>query len=443
MKQGRPITWKDRAKFAWRILVKSSAIAPYIARLYGNRAVWTGGDYTSLVQAGFVRCGDVYSCITTILIAGRQLRIGLYQGTEDDNEELTGSNFPLAQLMRRPNPSQSLGDLLEYTVGYLLCGGNCFLEAVRPFTSRPPNELYTHRPDLIQIYFTNNATSSPTLIDHYGLIGTQIRWSPEDMGHAKLFNPLEPWYGMSPLRAAAYGIDTINESKHVQKSLLQNSGRPPGILQAKADLTPEQQDQLKRDLRDEYMGSAAAGTPMVVSGDFSWLGQAFSPEQMQALELRGLEKRDIAAILHVPPELVGDTQNKTYSNYQEARKGLYTEAVLPLWDLVCGFLTLWLCPQFGENLFLAVDRDSVDALQEDREKTWNRVFGAVDRGLIDRDEGRLELGYAKRTEKIAGQLTVGAGTVLLEELALPPDQPPMEGAPPPQLLNGKPVAAVQ
>jgi HK97 family phage portal protein len=444
------MTFKDRAKTAWNILTKASAAQSVIARYYGAGGSawnWTQTNYQSLVRGGFGRTADVYAAITTILIAGRQVCIDLYQGTGDDNEELTATNHPLAQLIRQPNPSQSKGDFAEYVIGYLLCSGNAYVEAVRTQENKPPVELYVQRPDLITIYPSSDP-SSRSGIDHYNLAGSNVNWTPENMGHAKFFNPLDPWYGFSPLEAALYSIDTLRELKQVQNTQFRNSGRPPGILVSKtgpnaAPLTDDQHRDFRNAFQDSYKASAQTGTPMVLQGEFSWLGQAFSPEQMQAIELYRLEKNDIAAIFHVPPELIGETERKTYANYAEARKGLYTEAVLPVYDLYCGLLNLWLCPQFGENLFFAVDRDSIDALQEDRDKAWTRVFGAVDRGIITRNEARGAIGYAQYiapSRDPADQLTVGAANVLLDELAMPAAPLPPDVAPvpvPPQRVNGQ------
>lgn len=443
------MTFKDRARTAWNILTKASAAQSAIARYYGAGATpwsWSNASYQNLVLGGFGRTADVYAAITTILIAGRQVDIDLYQGTAEDNEELSDTNHPLAQLFDHPNASQSGGDLAEYVMGYLLCSGNAYLEAVRPQPGRPPTELYTQRPDWITI-FPSKDQGAKNAIDHYAMASTGVTWTPEDMGHAKMFSPLDPYYGFAPLEAALYSIDTLRQLKQVQNQQFLNSNRPPGILVSKTSpnappLTDDQHRDFRNQFQDSYKASSQTGTPMVLQGEFAWLGQAFSPEQMQAMELYRLTKNDIAAVFHVPPELIGETERKTYANYAEARKGLYTEAVLPLFDLYCGLLNIWLCPQFGPDLFFAVDRDSIDALQEDRDKAWTRTISAVNAGVITRNEARAELGYAQwqGSKDPADQLTVPAPTVLLEELAMPAAPLPPDVAPaalPKPLVNGQ------
>ena len=98
-------------------------------------------------------------------------------------------------------------------------------------------------------------------------------------------------------------------------------------------------------------------------------------------------------LIIVAPELIGDNSSKTYSNYGEARKALYQETVLPLMDYLKDAFNNWLVPLWGENLYLDYDKDGIEALQEDQDKLYNRMFGAVDRGIITRNEAREMFGF--------------------------------------------------
>jgi len=115
---------------------------------------------------------------------------------------------------------------------------------------------------------------------------------------------------------------------------------------------------------------------------------------MHWLEGLKLSAREIAIAFGVPPELIGDNANKTYSNYKEARQAFYTETVLPLMDSIKGELNNWLIPKFGDKrLYIDYDRDEIEALQEDREAVWRRALEAVKNGIITPNEARVMLGY--------------------------------------------------
>src|SRR5690348_15643229 len=120
---------------------------------------------------------------------------------------------------------------------------------------------------------------------------------------------------------------------------------------------------------------------------------------MDWLEGKKTNVREIAVILGVPGELLGDSTNKTYSNYAEARRSFYTETVLPLMDVLRDLLNAWLVPMYGENgLRLDYDRDDIEALQEDRALVWTRAKEAYAGGLLTLNEARDLLGYDATNE---------------------------------------------
>jgi len=210
----------------------------------------------------------------------------------------------------------------------------------------------------------------------------------------KLFNPLDDWYGMSPIEAAARSIDQNNESRAWNVALLQNSARPPGALVTQNELQPDQFERLKEQIREQYMGARNAGRPLLLEGGLDWKEIGLTPAEMHWLEGLKLSAREIAIAFGVPPELIGDNANKTYSNYKEARQAFYTETVLPLMDSIKGELNNWLIPKFGDKrIYIDYDRDEIEALQEDREAVWARALEAVKTGVITPNEARVMLGY--------------------------------------------------
>jgi HK97 family phage portal protein len=145
---------------------------------------------------------------------------------------------------------------------------------------------------------------------------------------------------------------------------------------------------------------------------------------MDWLEGRKMSRVEICNVFQVPPELIGIQDQKTYSNYQEARKAFYTETVLPLMDRLCDDLNNWLVPVFGDNLILDYDKDEIEALQEDREKVWTRVQNA---NWLTVNEKRSATGY----EEIDG------GDVVL----VPATLVPIQGAIQPPTPQGDPNLA--
>jgi phage portal protein BeeE len=108
--------------------------------------------------------------------------------------------------------------------------------------------------------------------------------------------------------------------------------------------------------------------------------------------------------LGVSSELMNDAGNKTYSNYQEARKALYMEACIPLARKLYGTITRSLQPFYNDNPKICLDVDAIEAIQEDRGLAIQRLQAAVTAGLITPNEARQELGYATLDDPAADSL---------------------------------------
>ena len=116
---------------------------------------------------------------------------------------------------------------------------------------------------------------------------------PETVLHIRLFNPLDDYYGMSPLEAAARSIDTHNAASAWNKAMLDNAARPSGALVFAASdghLTTEQFDRLKSELESNYQGAANAGRPMVLEGGLDWKEMGFSPKDMEFIEAKNAQR---------------------------------------------------------------------------------------------------------------------------------------------------------
>jgi hypothetical protein len=208
--------------------------------------------------------------------------------------------------------------------------------------------------------------------------------------HLKSFHPLDDWYGLSPIEVAARGIDIQNMSLAWNYKLLQNDARPSGALVADKGLDQEQRDALKEAIKTEYGGFENAGRPLLLEAGMDWKQMSLGPKEMDWLGLDKVTLRKICTVFNIAPELMGDTEQKKFSNYQEARKALYMEVILPHMDFFRDEFNNWLTPLFGDNLRLDYNRDAIKALQEEASKIYDRMAKAH---WLTIDEKRQETGY--------------------------------------------------
>lgn len=354
-----------------------------------GQASWTRRGFASLAAEGFMRNPVVYRCVRMIAEAANDVPLVV----EEDGQRLSG--HPLLDLLARPNPRQSGGELLEAVFAYLQTAGNAYLEAV--VVDGQVRGLYALRPDRMRVVTGKDGWPSGYA---YTAGGRTVTLSQEPAPipkvlHLALFHPLDDHYGLAPLEAAQTSLDLHNAAASWNKALLDNAARPSGALvysAASGNLTEEQFSRLKSELEANFQGAGNAGRPMVLEGGLDWKTIALTPRDMDFIEAKNAAAREIALAFGVPPMLLGIPGDNTYANLAEANRALWRQTVIPLVRRVADDLGVWLGPAYGGNLTLVPDLDRVEALAEDRAALWARVGAA---GFLSDEEKRGMLGVGR------------------------------------------------
>ncbi len=308
-------------------------------------------------------------------------------------------HHPLLSLLNNPNPLQGSTELCEALYAHRLIAGNAYLHAIGP-KGDAPLELHVLRPDRVAIIPGQGGIPKA----YRYTIDTRAVDVPVDpmsgqsrILHLKTFHPLDDWYGLSPMEAAAYSIDQHNQCSAWNQALLQNGARPSGALMVKAGeghpgtLNESQYARLKSQLDEQFSGAMNAGRPLLLEGGLEWKEMSLSPRDMDFVGIKNASARDVALAFGVPPQLLGIPGDNTYSNLKEARLALWEQTILPLLENVTDALNNWLVPMFDTSLSLSLDQDAIPILAEKRDAYWDRISKA---DFLSADEKRALLGIA-------------------------------------------------
>ena len=355
---------------------KDSAIGTVLSMFNVGQPVWSGRDYKSFAQEGYVQNVVVNRCVD--IISKGVASIDWQVFTSNGIQEI--EKHPLLDLLHNPNERQASCDFFEAVAAYKLLSGNSYIEAAyansentKP-SKQKPVYLYTHRPDRMKII---KGGKGRVAAYRYEIEGQSVEW-PVSVGgisnilHIKSFNPVDDWYGLSNVESGAYAIDQHNAASAWNQSLLQNGARPNGALMYKSDksgneLSDTQFNRLKDEIEEKYTGTKNAGKPLLLEGGLEWKEMSMNPKDMDWLDGKHSVARDVALAFGVPSQLLGIPGDSTYNNMQEARLALWEQTILPLVDEITAHLNRWLVPRFGDDLYLTYSKESIDALRIKRE----------------------------------------------------------------------------
>jgi HK97 family phage portal protein len=296
-----------------------------------------------------------------------------------------------------------------------------------------PTELHPVRPDYVII--VPGGTISTVLEYQYRPLGAlRAAYAPDYVVWLRGFNPIDPFDGMPAVAPAWRATNVNNGAWGFNQALLDNMGIAGIMFHTKKPVRDEERKAFMERVRS-WLTGVKRGSPFVTEGDMEVVNNiSKSPEQMQAIDLLKMSARAIAVVKRVPPEMIGDTEHKTFSNYQEARQSLYTETVIPLMTKLCGEMTRWAAPIYGVNVRVGINVDDIEALHEDTDKLWSRNISAVNASVETPNEAREAIGLETRPE---GDILIVKGIAApLDMLTKPPEPkvvvaPPAQGALPP------------
>lgn len=348
-----------------------------------GKPVWMGRDYERFADEGFIRNVITHRSVSLISTSAADVPWVLFDMSSGEARRI--ADHPVLRLLTKPNPMQGGAELFQSIYAYRMISGNAYLHAAGP-KEGAPRELYALRPDRVSVIAGHDGMPAGyrhTLGDRYTDYPIDRVTGRSRVLHLKAFHPLNDWYGLSPIEAAAYSIDQHNQAGAWNQALLQNGARPSGALVVKGQdggagtLSDTQYDRLKSQMDDQFSGARNAGRPLLLEGGLDWREMSMSPREMDFIEAKNSAARDIALAFGVPPQLLGIPGDNTYSNMVEARLALWEQTILPMVDMLCDALNNWLLPQYGGRLELRYDTDGVHALATRREQVWERVNGAT------------------------------------------------------------------
>jgi HK97 family phage portal protein len=324
-------------------------------------AQWSRWGTKRAIDDGFKSSVWVYICIRRLMASAASVPWYAYEGGGDKWEK--EENHPLSDLMAQPNPFMSRQQTMEWVIAQLQLAGNSMLKKI--VIGGKTRELWP-------IWELDKIQPVPdrfNFLDRYDFRrdGEAIPILPSEVVHMQLVDPSTPYWGMSPLQAAARVVDTDTEAVQWNKVMLQNRAKPDGVFMIPGQVERDQLDEARMIVREQYGGPDNRGVPFVFGSGMTYTQMSLSPAEMDWLESRKLSREEICAVFGVPLPMVGIYADATLANLETSRSIFWEDTVIPLLDLVQAALNRSITPAFGDprTLQLRYDTTGVNALRED------------------------------------------------------------------------------
>ncbi len=344
-----------------------------------------------------------------------------------DFVEITDSH-PLLELLSDANPTQSGYELAYLRTLWLEMTGNAFIHVVKR-DNGVPAELWPMYPSMVKVHPDIHKVIGGYV---YGIPGSEVEMTPDEVLHFRIPNPLDPLWGMGKAEGAWGAIQRLNAIDTCEDSFFQNMARPDyAVVIRNADASEEELDAFESKVKERMRGPNRAGSFLAVTGDIDFRPLSFATQNWSAQKYEAVEA--IAAVFGVPVSMLKAND----PNLASARAG-YAQwretTVLPLLRFDESVLNERLLPMFGleGEALLAYDTP----VPEDKQFDVQRTSAGISAGYMTVNEAREIHGMPKSEE---------AGA---DKLRLPPEAPEggglaalmgaMGGGKPDGVAGGKP-----
>jgi len=177
----------------------------------------------------------------------------------EDFEEL--EEHPLLDLLDQVNDQENSFEVKELTSIMLDLTGDayCMIEKDRMGV---PSKFVVLRSQWVRIIPDKETFIKGYWYGYNNAWGTDTRLelAPEDVIHFKYPNPLDPWYGMGPVQAAAYSIENAELREKFMLATMNNMARPDLLVKyLEGELDPKERASVEREWNGMFKGAKNAG----------------------------------------------------------------------------------------------------------------------------------------------------------------------------------------
>lgn len=194
---------------------------------------------------------------------------------------------------------------------------------------------------------------------------------------------------------------SIEESEYML-NLFRNGLSAKALLTSKTPFKREIKEQLKKDLREFYSGSANAGKMMVLEGDIGVTNLSLSPADIKLIENKHFTISEISRFLNIQKHLLNlDRQQGTYSNITSERMMLLQNTLMPYVTMIESAMNAkLLTPQeIEQGYYFAFDTSEMLRLTpQDQAQFMTNLYKE---GIVNLEEVRTTLGLGADAETIA------------------------------------------
>jgi len=329
----------------------------------------------------------VYACVRVLAETVASLPLKVYE-RDGDAKYADNEHYLYHLLHTKPNPHTTSFGWREGAMAHLGLWGNAYAEKQFDGGGRV-KALWPMHPARVKPYISERNGEKFYEVN----VDPQNRWEEgnrralpaERVLHIPglSMNGIE---GISPIAVARQAIGVGLAAEEFGARYFGSGTNIGGFVKHPEQLSDKAEASLRKSL-EQYQGLSKSHRVMLLEEGMEFQSVGIPPEDSQFLETREFQVREIARIYHIPPHMIADLSDATYSNIEEQSLEFVVHTIRP-------WLVRWE-QAINTSLFGATDRGrhfaefSVDGLlRGDIESRYNAYATARQWGWMSANDVR-------------------------------------------------------
>lgn len=289
------------------------------------KTVFTGSSSyagETVTQDSALRQAVVWACVQAISQDVASLPIKIYSKVSELERDPV-DDHPVARIFHTaPNPEMSPFTFKETMTMHTLLYGNAFAEIERNQQGQPI-AMWILLPENMTV-----SVSGGEVFYTYQMGSGQVTLPSENVFHVKGMGH-DGILGYSPINYARQIIGDMQAMQKSGGSFFANSSRPSGILSHPAKLSEDASKRLRKSWDGLYASSGNSGRTAILEEGLKFQTMSIPHSESQWLEARQFAVIDICRMYRVPPHIVQDLSNATYSNIESQQIQYLSQTLMP------------------------------------------------------------------------------------------------------------------
>jgi len=302
-------------------------------------------------------------------------------------------DHPLMKIIREgPNDQQSWPEFIESVMRDCLLNGNGLIELITA-QGRVAGLKFIPWRNVTPVLLPSKRLAFDILPMNtiQGVVGEPRRLLQSEVIHLKDVSD-DGYIGRSRLsRCAGPFLTALTQEAHGE-FLYANRAAPSGMFSFEGNVSQEQAERLRDQVRQLYGGVKATGNAIVAGSGMKYSPIEITPESLEMLAARRFSTEEIARIFSVPPPIIGIWDHSTFTNSETAGRWFAQFCLAPwirkLEEAFCrGVFAI------EERQTCILEFDMSGFLRGDAEARWNTHQIAVDNNILTTNEIREMEGW--------------------------------------------------